>query len=572
MADFRQLSATLHLLHQTAEYFNDQRQPAYLIGGSLRNILLGQQCVDWDIVTTGNAHRLARRLADKLGAYYVHLHEKASRVIVVLDTDSPNNPKQEITFDISPLNGKTIEDDLRQRDFTINAIAAPLGDIVQYLEIDNTGRPPGSPPRGIVGATLAADTLATGSTDATLTLGPVVAPHAINSLHTPPDPLAPASTDTTLALGAGAGGGLNLIDPLHGLADLAAHRLKAVNAEVFRHDPLRMLRAVRLMMRYGLEIDRWTEELMIRDAALLTQVAAERVHDELYALLGPAGATERLRFLDEHGLFTVIFPEFVVARAMRQPGPHHWDVLEHSLESVGGLERVARMVEQGSESTGREDDLAEIRVLLREAEMQGIFAFERLKAPGMKMAALLHDIGKTVTYSEDEDGGIHFYNHPQAGVPLVEQVMRRLCASTQDRRLAQLVSAHHMRPGQLGQDGPVTPRAIRRYFVDLGPTGIYVALFSLADHLATLGPQPVTNSWERHLGVVRLLLTSYIRERERILPPRLISPEELMRRLNLEPGPLVGQLLDLIAEAQAEGTIHSKEEALWLAEERMNQN
>jgi len=541
---------TLHLLHQTAEYFSDQRQPAYLVGGSLRNILLGQQCVDWDIVTTGKAHRLARRLADKLGAYYVHLHEKASRVIVVLDTDSPNTPKQEITFDISPLNGKTIEDDLRQRDFTINAIAAPLGDIVRYLEIDNTRRPPGSPPRGMVGATLA------------VALAPALAA----------DTLAPASTDATLAPDTRTGGGLNLIDPLHGLADLAAHRLKAVNAEVFRRDPLRMLRAVRLMMRYGLEIDRWTEELIIRDAALLTQVAAERVHDELYTLLGPAGATERLRFLDEHGLFTVIFPEFVVARAMRQPGPHYWDVLEHSLESVGALERVARMVEQGSESKGREDDLAEIRVLLREAEAQGIFAFERLKAPGMKMAALLHDIGKTVTYSEDEDGGIHFYKHPQAGVPLVEQVMRRLCASTQDRRLAQLVSAHHMRPGQLGQDGPVTPRAIRRYFVDLGPTGIYVALFSLADHLATLGPQPVTNSWERHLGVVRLLLTSYIRERERILPPRLISPEELMRRLNLEPGPLVGQLLDLIAEAQAEGTIHSKEEALWLAEERANQN
>ena len=416
------------------------------------------------------------------------------------------------------------------------------------------------------------DPLAPASTDATLTMGPVIAPDTIDPPHTLPDTLAPGSTDATLAPDTRTGGGLNLIDPLHGLADLAAHRLKAVNAEVFRRDPLRMLRAVRLMMRYGLEIDRWTEELIIRDAALLTQVAAERVHDELYTLLGPAGATERLRFLDEHGLFTVIFPEFVVARAMRQPGPHHWDVLEHSLESVGALERVARMVEQDSESTGREDDLAEIRVLLREAETQGIFAFERLKAPGMKMAALLHDIGKTVTYSEDEDGGIHFYNHPQAGVPLVEQVMRRLCASTQDRRLAQLVSAHHMRPGQLGQDGPVTPRAIRRYFVDLGPTGIYVALFSLADHLATLGPQPVTNSWERHLGVVRLLLTSYIRERERILPPRLISPEELMRRLNLEPGPLVGQLLDLIAEAQAEGTIHSKEEALWLAEERVNQN
>jgi poly(A) polymerase len=174
-----------------------------------------------------------------------------------------------------------------------------------------------------------------------------------------------------------------------------------------------------------------------------------------------------------------------------------------------------------------------------------------------------------VTYSCDEEGAIHFYNHPLAGVPLVEQIMRRLCASTQDRRLAQLVAAHHMRPGQLGQDGPVTPRAIRRYFVDLGPTGISVALFSLADHLATLGPQPAADAWQRHLGVVRLLLTSYICEHDSILPPRLISPEELIRRLTLEPGPIVGQLLDLISEAQAEGKIHSKEEAVWFAEEHL---
>ena len=64
-----------------------------------------------------------------------------------------------------------------------------------------------------------------------------------------------------------------------------------------------------------------------------------------------------------------------------------------------------------------------------------------------------------------------------------------------------------------------------------------------------------------------MLLTRYIRERESILPPRLISAEELMRRLQLEPGPQVGQLLELIAEAQAEGRIHSKEEAVWLAED-----
>jgi len=516
--------------------------------------------MDWDIVIPGDAHKLARRLAGRLGGHYVSMHEKASRVVVVLDSDPTANKKhkKEIHLDISPQNDKTIVDDLHQRDFTLNAIAAPLATVVKYLESELSVQGPA--------------------------------------------------------------GALTLIDPCHGQADLQARRLRAVNGEVFRHDPLRMLRAIRLMMRYGLQMDGWTEALMIRDAALLPQVAAERVHDELYAILEPDGASERLRFLDTHGLFTVIFPEFIAARGMRQPAPHYWDVLQHSIESVGALELVGAdlsrpspiyrpvmpgdahsriayapsiIAPQGGEgiphtpingATGTiaaanntipngsvSGDVTEIRTLLYEAQQQGIFSFAALTAPRMKLAALLHDIGKPLAYSRDEEGEIHFYNHPQAGVPVVEQVMRRLCASAQDRRLAQLVAAHHMRPGQLAQGGPVTPRAIRRYFVDLGPTGIYVALLSLADHLATLGPQPATGSWERHLGVVRLLLTRYIRQRDSILPPQLISPEELMRRLKLPPGPVIGQLLDLISEAQAEGAIHSREEAVWFAGEKLNQ-
>ena len=194
----------------------------------------------------------------------------------------------------------------------------------------------------------------------------------------------------------------------------------------------------------------------------------------------------------------------------------------------------------------------------------------------MKLAVLLHDIGKPATRTSDEDGAVHFYGHPQAGVPLALQVMKRLRASTQDSRLVQLVTAHHMRPGQLGLNGAVTPRAVRRYFADLGPTGILVALFSLADHLATRGPLLGSNeeaegskasSWGQHVAVVCGLLREYIRNRESILPPRLMSGEELMKRLKLSPGPIVGELLELIAEAQAEGRIHSREEALWLAEE-----
>ena len=519
---------TRQILLQAAQFFAAQQRQAYLVGGSLRNMLLGEPCRDWDIIVAGEvgeAHRLARQLADRLGGFYARLHEKASRVIMKSEAG-------DITLDIASLHGRSLEEDLRARDFTINALASPLDEELSLHDGGDSSRP------------------------------------------------------------------YRLIDPLQGEQDLRARRLKAVQDGVFQADPLRMLRAVRLVARYRFSIDSYTQALIRRDAALLPTVAPERIHDELYAMLEPDGATAHLRLLNELGLLTVLIPEFIPAKGMRQPYPHYWDVFEHSLETVGALELVARAVmsdaQAGEADAGGKADamnrvptearggyelhvmnardaaqFAYMRDLLKEAEAQGIFSRAELSAPRMKMAALLHDIGKPATYMIDEDGSIHFYTHPQVGAPMALEITKRLSASTKDRRLAQLVAAHHMRPGQLGQDGEVTPRAIRRYFVDLGPTGIAVALFSLADHLATFGPQPLTGAWERHLTVVSLLLTRYIRERDSILPPRLLSPEELMRRLKLEPGPLVGELLEAIAEAQAEGTIHSKEEALWLAEERL---
>ena len=553
---------TIRLLQLTAEFFKDQRQQAFLVGGSLRNILLGEPCNDWDIVTAGDAPTLARGLADTLGGFYAHMHEKASRVVVPLKGninkgDVSEEGGQEVIFDVSPLKGKSVEFDLRQRDFTVNAIAAPLDEVVRYIELGE-------------GGALEKD------------------------------------RDGRMAR-------LHCVDPLNGVADIAARRLKAVDSEVFRHDPLRMLRAVRLMARYHLTMDGSTEGLMMRDSALLTQVAPERIHDELYAILAGDGAMQRLQFLDDHGLLTVLIPEFIPARGMEQPSPHYWDVLQHSLQTVGMWEQLVGLLQKPAEeirqsplermiqsqqvkqmkqvkqvkqtpdeigASGLEGvegcTLVEIQALLREAEEQGIFSFGALNAPAMKLAVLLHDIGKPATRTIDENGAVHFYGHPQAGVPLALQVMKRLRASTQDSRLVQLVTAHHMRPGQLGLHGAVTPRAVRRYFADLGPTGILVALFSLADHLATRGPLLGSNeeaegskasSWKLHVAVVCGLLREYIRNRESILPPRLMSGEELMKRLKLSPGPIVGALLELIAEAQAEGRIHSREEALWLAEE-----
>ncbi len=117
---------TLHLLQQTAKHFSDNQCQAYLVGGSVRNLLLKEPCIDWDIVTDGDVPKLARQLANALGGHYAHMHDKASRVVVKHD-------EQEMVLDIAPLHGNTIESDLHMRDFTINAIAIPLADVVEHF-------------------------------------------------------------------------------------------------------------------------------------------------------------------------------------------------------------------------------------------------------------------------------------------------------------------------------------------------------------------------------------------------------------------------------------------------------
>src|SRR5260370_32149406 len=201
----------------------------------------------------------------------------------------------------------------------------------------------------------------------------------IKASHTSNQPHSPLQYDRAL----------HFIDPLNGVVDLQARRLKAVDEGIFRHDPLRMLRAVRLMMRYQLQMDPWTESLLTRDAGLLPEVAAERVHDEMYAILGPEGAANQLHFLDEHGLFRVIFPEFVPARGMRQPNPHHWDVLTHSIETIAALEQIARLVQGKTEHSPRNVGAplaGALGVFLQEAEQLGIFSLTRLSLPLMKMS------------------------------------------------------------------------------------------------------------------------------------------------------------------------------------------
>jgi hypothetical protein len=113
---------------------------------------------------------------------------------------------------------------------------------------------------------------------------------------------------------------------------------------------------------------------------------------------------------------------------------------------------------------------------------------------------------------------------------------------------------------------PITPRAIYRFFRDTGPAGVDICLLSLADVLATYAGSLTQDIWEHHLGIVRTLLEAWWEHpQERVSPPPLVNGHELMAELGLQPGEMVGQLLEAIREGQAIGSVTDRDSALQLA-------
>ena len=361
--------------------------------------------------------------------------------------------------------------------------------------------------------------------------------------------------------------GPRLIDPYDGCDDLQAGLVRAVSEEAFRDDPLRTLRAVRLAAELGMSIEPHTEALLREAAPLINRVSAERVRDELSKIVTQPGAADHLRYLDELGLLPFLIPEVEPMKGLEQPSPHHLDVFEHSLETVRWLEALVDTLQgKSKEAKG---------ALALVPERLGPFAPRltahlarpasggRTRLTMLKLAAFLHDVGKPATRSLDEEGRIHFFGHEGKGAAMAAAILRRLRFSAGEVRLVRTIIAHHMRPMQMARQEAITKRATYRFFRDMGEAGVDTLLVCLADHLATWGPHLRASRWERRVELVASLLEDYyLRRREVISPPKLLNGRDLMRELGLEEGPRIGQLLEAVREAQVEGKVRTREEAL----------
>jgi putative nucleotidyltransferase with HDIG domain len=339
-----------------------------------------------------------------------------------------------------------------------------------------------------------------------------------------------------------------IADPLGGLGDLQARRLRPAGPHALTDDPLRGLRAVRLEAMLGLRLTPAAVRAVIAAGPALATVAAERVRDELLALLALPDTAGALRRADRLRLLGVVLPEIEPMRITRQPLPHRFPVLEHSLRAVSGADRVV----------ARPEELApygpELATHLGEPLGGGL-----ARRDVLKLAALLHDVAKPETRGVIR-GRVRFFGHDLRGAAKSRAIGERLRLPGGVIGVLERLVRHHLRPLHLAGAGQVTPRARYRFYRDLGAETRDLLLLALVDAAAVRGDSPLA-LWPR-ASLIRDLLGGWALQREVAAAPALVRGGDVMTRFGLAPGPEVGRLLGRAREAQDLGLVHTREQAL----------
>ena len=348
-----------------------------------------------------------------------------------------------------------------------------------------------------------------------------------------------------------------IFDPFDGRTDLNRGVMRAIGESVFQDDPARLLRAVRLAARLQFSIEPHTASLIARHAHLISATSGERVREEFLAVLSLDRAKDHLETLDQLGLLCCIIPELEIAKGVEQPREHYWDVYGHSIHAVEGAERVVSRRAQDPEAS-QVPWSGEV-----EEHFSGDAGDGHTRATMLKLAALLHDIAKPQTKMFDAKGRTRFLGHPTQGASMADDILERMRLSNRGKDMVHGMVENHLRPIQMSQGGELpTPRAVYRYFRDVGEVAIDTLYLSLADHLAARGPDLDMDGWRRHADIVAHILEIGSHQQTPEKMHRLITGHDLMEEFGLAPGALVGSLLEEVNEAQASGAVSTRNEAL----------
>ena len=443
----RSLIERAPLASSLAEAFKKEGFRLALVGGPVRDAILGRLGNDLDFTTDAHPHQTKKILkswADNVwdtGILFGTVAGKRGDTTVEVTTyrtekyeENSRNPDVEF--------GETIEGDLSRRDFTVNSMALEL-----------TGTKP------------------------------------------------------------------EFIDPFDGLGDLAKRILRTPSSatQSFSDDPLRMMRAARFASQLGFDLDSEVTEAMTSMASRISIISAERVRDEFVKLLMSDRPRIGITILVDTGLADLVVPEIPKLRLEIDEHHHHKDVYEHSITVLE----------------------------------QAISQEERLGGPNLviRLAALLHDIGKPKTRNLLEGGGVSFHHHEVVGSRLSKNRMKALRFDNDTIEAVETLVALHLRFHGYG-DGEWTDSAVRRYVRDAGDLLVHLHVLTRAD-CTTRNAKKADRLARTYDGLeARIAKLSEEEELSKIRPD--LDGAQVMSLLGIKPSADVGKALDFLMELRME--------------------
>lgn len=311
-----------------------------------------------------------------------------------------------------------------------------------------------------------------------------------------------------------------VVDPFLGQEDIGKKLVRCVGNpdSRFKEDALRLMRAVRLATQLGFEIEEKTLQSIKANAFLIKNISGERVRDELFKIFGDKAAFKGIILLRETGLLEIILPEVTSCFGIVQEGPNHdrvYDIGEHNFLALN---------------------------------------FCPSSDPLVKLAALLHDIGKAKTYKKDNVGNVTFFGHESVGANMSKNIAERLRLSRKDsEKLFRLIRWHMFTVSEHQTDS-----AVRRFIRNVGLENIDdMMAVRVGDRLG--GGTQTETSWRMEEFKKRI---EEVMKKPFSISDLKITGSDIMEILQIKPGPKVGEVLNKLFQEVLEDVSKNNKEYL----------
>ncbi|MCE2490851.1 MAG: hypothetical protein J4G17_12880 [Anaerolineae bacterium] len=345
----------------------------------------------------------------------------------------------------------------------------------------------------------------------------------------------------------------SLIDPLGGEEDLRARRLRQCHSGSLDNDPLRALRALRLATQFGFRIEKETLVSLRSARGKLEQCSAERIREEFWRLLDLPRATAAIRVAAATGVLDVLLPEVAELRRMPARGEEHEDGWQECLAILERLQHVVsafgdRRDDQHGASFG-----AGMLVMQLDRWRSALQLHVRTRWPNQRSHQALLLLGSLCST----------LGQPEQNAALAMKRAMAFCLSNGEcERLGGMLRWQH----EVLQLDAGSDLALHRFWRGAGDAGLDACLLAAAVFLGEAGNRLDQEDWITRVDHLARIFQARFERMDTLINPRpLLNGHSLIRELDLSPGPLVGQLLEYIREAQVTGTVETRDEALALA-------